>query len=387
MLINATMINFKIRLPASPRNVGNTGLIFSEEGSDLTIICRGREFKVHKHIICPKSDIISNKCKAKMREGRTGVMVHDEFDDHTVERMISWAYMGDYGVSLRHKGYLPLDGDFDTLGQDDGDIIIRPERMPDISTASSLINHARVHGLADYYQMADLRRYAGEQFDIECADVESSAKLINSSYVVEEVCQRSVSEESALRSAVTGLAKRFAYELCDDRPFLSALGDRERPELHPLAADKFTILLKANRNLRKVNKQEINRLERSHKAACDTSKAKSEEAELKAVFESFERKGNLKHCFLEGDLRPGDVNVAKTDPASGSFIGPTGKLFLESLVGSHEAAGSISVSLVQLMHWGTKCRMDISRSKIPFCISLARGPIPARVIAIHAKIS
>lgn len=55
------------------------------------------------------------------------------------------------------------------------------------------------------------------------------------------------------------LAERCAYELANDRDFISALG--ERPGLQTFAADMFSVLARKRRDERKANQRHISRLQ------------------------------------------------------------------------------------------------------------------------------
>jgi len=82
-------------------------LLRSEKYSDLTIVCQGRQFRVHKAILCPQSEVISKLCDIDMLERKTGVIEHEEFDADTVKRMIDFAYKKVYEVAARPK-YEPV---------------------------------------------------------------------------------------------------------------------------------------------------------------------------------------------------------------------------------------------------------------------------------------
>ncbi|KAI0913842.1 hypothetical protein F4823DRAFT_575669 [Ustulina deusta] len=48
-------------------NVGTTvaQLLLSEKYSDLTLVCNGQEFRVHKAIVCPQSPVIDSALKGR----------------------------------------------------------------------------------------------------------------------------------------------------------------------------------------------------------------------------------------------------------------------------------------------------------------------------------
>ena len=66
--------------------------------SDLILECQGRQWPVHKAIICSASKVLAGECDNPMREGQSGVMKHDEFGKDTVQRMISYIYKQTYEV-------------------------------------------------------------------------------------------------------------------------------------------------------------------------------------------------------------------------------------------------------------------------------------------------
>lgn len=55
--------------------------------------------------------------------------------------------------------------------------------------------------MADYYVMPELRRYALDEFEAGCDDMEFAGKLAGFDLVVEEVYQLTVANTSPLRCA------------------------------------------------------------------------------------------------------------------------------------------------------------------------------------------
>jgi len=76
--------------------------ILTNDDPDLMIVCRdGRQFKVHKSILCSHSPVLTAACAIDMRERHTGVIEHKEFDSDTVELMVQFIYAGAYLVTKR----------------------------------------------------------------------------------------------------------------------------------------------------------------------------------------------------------------------------------------------------------------------------------------------
>lgn len=242
-------------------------LLRSEKYSDLTIICQGRQFKAHRAIICPQSDVISRLCDIDMAERRTGIIEHEEFDADTVERMIAFTYKKGYDVTRRPR-YEPAEEVEDsitgihslaiedaptaggvTLPQDNADAhaTTHDEEPTELSTTDKWVIHARVYGLADYYDMPELRDHACGCF-MEVADYDlEDSDLEGFDEVAREVCKTTMREDgstgysydSPLRSGFLSLVARYAPKLALDPNFSAVLCE---PDLQDSIADVFGVL-------------------------------------------------------------------------------------------------------------------------------------------------
>lgn len=272
----------KFTLIADNSNTSTNKTTMDEKYSDLTIICHGRHFKVHKIIICPQSHVLSKLCDIDMREKRTGIVKHEEFDDDTVERMIDYVYNKKYGVTRRPKDLPSKDDeglitDTETLAtadvpaaegvaleQDDG-ATPRIEGIPaaesvalpqddgaapaidgeqvELSPAEKGIIYARVYGLADCYDISELRHHARSNF-MEVADEEPGDKdLKGFADVAREICKITTRFDDAykdpLRADFLSLVARYASKLTHDTDFVAGLYE---PELQDSAGDIFVAL-------------------------------------------------------------------------------------------------------------------------------------------------
>lgn len=243
---------------ASGGNCGIGSLLESGKYSDLVIVCDGRNFKVHKAVLCPQSEVITRECDIDMREKNTGMIHHEEYDAATMERMLSFAYTGKYVVGESPDATLSNDDapaqdepveDSATLEPDaPNDEGSAPEKEDEatcsttgssdgLSATEEWVAHARVYGLADENDMPHLRSYAMEQFKEVTKNVDNSDNLGNFIEVVEEVCKRTAREHNPLRDLLHELVLLHATTLACDESFLTALGERER--LQNFAADMF----------------------------------------------------------------------------------------------------------------------------------------------------
>ncbi|KAL2355843.1 hypothetical protein BJ546DRAFT_650099 [Cryomyces antarcticus] len=75
---------------------GMARLMESAEYSDLTLTCHGREFKVHRAVLCPRSSVIAAACDGQLKEANTRTLSVENFDQATVQRMLSYLYTSDY---------------------------------------------------------------------------------------------------------------------------------------------------------------------------------------------------------------------------------------------------------------------------------------------------
>ncbi|KAI1191525.1 hypothetical protein F5B17DRAFT_382209 [Nemania serpens] len=63
-------------------------LYSSGDYSDLTIMCNGKNYQVHKCIICPRSDFFAAACRHDFKEAREGKISLPDDDSKAVDLMI-----------------------------------------------------------------------------------------------------------------------------------------------------------------------------------------------------------------------------------------------------------------------------------------------------------
>lgn len=64
--------------------------------SDLTVLCKSRQWAVHRAIVCSRSGFFDGACSNDFREAKTGVVDLSEDDEEAVGHMIHYFYHLDY---------------------------------------------------------------------------------------------------------------------------------------------------------------------------------------------------------------------------------------------------------------------------------------------------
>lgn len=298
----------KMAAPNSPQsNLSSARLLETGEISDLTIICQERPFLVHKAILCPQSQTITDMCNSTMKEGTTGVITHEEFDADTLWCMLQFAYKKAYEVTTRPQGFEMERQSSEEAAQDDntvrdeegtstetGSLLIAGSQEADgvalsgndiatndtttdenedpteLSHIDKWVTHARVYALADYYSMFELRAYALSRFRAVADQMPTWDDLPGFIAVIKEVGELTKQEvddtEDTLRSELLKLISHNATLFAADKWFINAL---RAPELHDIMADMFRAL--------------------GHRIAKDEETAAKEAKTLKDAIEGLEK--------------------------------------------------------------------------------------------------
>ncbi|KAK3069900.1 hypothetical protein LTR53_011410 [Teratosphaeriaceae sp. CCFEE 6253] len=188
-------------------------LMVTEAYSDLTIVCAGQEFKVHKAIMCSASTVMAAECDNDMREKKSGIITYQVGSVDRIEA---------------------TPADCEAPGSDSS---VPPETLDSEATAPCDVNrklmaHARVFGIGAYYDIPRLRTIAAEKFDRAAAAGWEISDLID---VVKEVHIRSCPSQPELRNVLRRHALARVEELTKDNGFMTQLAEME--EVQDFAAD------------------------------------------------------------------------------------------------------------------------------------------------------
>lgn len=185
-------------------------LMESEKYSDLVITCEGRHFNVHKAVMCSASSVIAAACDSKMKESETGIIDHTVFDAETVQRMISYVYKREYDIPTEIQVTVPACSQASDTGDTDEGLIIS-------GVNATLIAHARMYGIREYYDLPTLKSMARERFAAtDTLELEVDSFIS----VIQQVYKCSIEDDCELRRALRTIAHNHILELTRDDLFM-----------------------------------------------------------------------------------------------------------------------------------------------------------------------
>lgn len=195
-------------------------LLKSAKYSDLTILCQGRRFLVHRAILCPSSPFFDAVCNGAFKEASSRIIELEEDDPDTLERMISFVYTNDY--QEKDHGNLDLDKlgisyDQPDTNRDKRDLAVTEEQHAspepaensptgDISDRQrcdpALVSNMRVYAIADKYDIPCLKELAKQRF---CTWARSEWARPDFPAIVRVVFESTPSSDRGLRDIIIAL--------------------------------------------------------------------------------------------------------------------------------------------------------------------------------------
>ncbi|KAL7929631.1 BTB/POZ protein [Trichoderma chlorosporum] len=141
--------------------------------SDLTLICQGKEFKIHKVVACPQSPVFSAAVSGEFKESKTGVIEIELFDSETVRRMVEFLYTGNYDCDQPPKQKTATTDAASPaatvktaktascpLSTTSKEALPAP---PATASTHETLTHVRVNAIADYYGIHGLTLLANQK--------------------------------------------------------------------------------------------------------------------------------------------------------------------------------------------------------------------------------
>lgn len=165
----------KARRSSLTSSIGD--LLSSGKYSDLEIRCDGKIFKVHRNIVCGRSNVMDTECDGGFLEAQTRIIKHSVFDSSAMDRMLQFMYRSEYELELA----CPTTPDPDSAAQNTTDAAssaLEPNAQEDEANTEEgnvvtsveegseeeLLAHVYVFAIADYYEMPVLQELAVMKF-------------------------------------------------------------------------------------------------------------------------------------------------------------------------------------------------------------------------------
>ncbi|KAG0646411.1 Kelch repeat and BTB domain-containing 5, partial [Hyphodiscus hymeniophilus] len=187
----------------SPRLQRQAMLLETGKWSDLSIICHGKTFKLHRSIVCVQSKPLEAMADGKFMEGINGVITLNDDDLDVFECLVSFFYKETYDDSHNVTTTLAV-----------------PSSMNDsfVGTSQALLLNAKVYVMAEKFDIPELKKLATVKYEAAVPiDWNSEAMAASINVVYEETPQ----SDRSLKEVMIKAAGEHARYLLERSEFLS----------------------------------------------------------------------------------------------------------------------------------------------------------------------
>ncbi|OQO00435.1 hypothetical protein B0A48_13784 [Cryoendolithus antarcticus] len=123
------------------------GLLETGQFADLVIVCKEREWKVHKAIVCPQSMYFMRACTGGFAEAELGRIDLSCDDEDVLDTLITYLYYGE-----------------PTFNSWDFEDVDEEAQLSNITACEGPVHLLKVHVLADKYHVDRLASFAADRF-------------------------------------------------------------------------------------------------------------------------------------------------------------------------------------------------------------------------------
>ncbi|KAM0269464.1 hypothetical protein ACHAPA_004029 [Fusarium lateritium] len=241
-------------------------LLDTGDYSDLTIICGKDRYKVHKAIVCPRSQFFKAAISGNFKEALTSEISLPKDDPVAVRMMVQYLYLDDYTppelngpqanavlpsterndqskkrkndsgrASIRGRPMKRVTQEIQLSSEDSSpsDWIIRPTssrgrppvppKRKSAVTPANLYLHTKVYELGERYGLQDLKEHAVKKFRAEAYYHHRSEQF---RLAVHNVYTSTIDQDRSLRDAVVDIVAKHV-NLLDNSSFQKTIKDTE----------------------------------------------------------------------------------------------------------------------------------------------------------------
>ncbi|KAI5368042.1 Putative BTB/POZ domain-containing protein [Septoria linicola] len=295
----------------------------SEQYSDMTISCGGRNFPLHRAVVCSQSDLLARQIDSAFKES-LGVIEHNHFGPEVIQRMIQFLYTRLYAVpsvqvlaestssALTSTPTSAADADTTTNASSTVATTAKEHHEEEndyLPLNEILILHVEMAAAGNYFHIESLKQKAAEMFKtaLEAHPWEKQGfpALLDCVYAQPK------SEDRGMREAVLQVARKHAHALSQRQDFVATVDNS--PHLGEFCAaltyavvDDRQLEEKRYEVVRKDLSRQVERLERQLQDATDAIETEQEashaaEKDLGTVIQILQE---LKHCRHTGCASP-----------------------------------------------------------------------------------
>ncbi|KAL8650256.1 MAG: hypothetical protein Q9210_003927 [Variospora velana] len=236
-------------------------LFHSGRYSDFSIACRGREFRVHKTVLCKASKFFAVACDRGFKEAHEGTMDLSDDDPEALRRLLQYLYTADY----THKEATFWLDDLKSMKMklEQGEVTFGTSTLDPARACSepSMVakpvepawNNMLVYALAEKYDIRTLKDFAKCKFILCLAPEEWSSPVWNAEsliHLVQTVYTSTPASDRGLRDPIACFICRIvmneACNLIDHPGFREAMRNDGALALDAMnelyAAGKYSIM-------------------------------------------------------------------------------------------------------------------------------------------------
>jgi hypothetical protein len=172
-------------------------LLETGKWSDLVIKCRGKEWKVHRNIVCLVSKPLAAALEHLFKESLTGEITFEDEDSNTVDRFLTFLYSGDY---CDNATIATAKGATQTI----------------TGVPEALLTNTKVYVMAGKYDVPALKEHAVKKFTLALPQEGMTASFVSSLKLMYEETPDS---DKRLRSAALKFVGENYKELVNNAEF------------------------------------------------------------------------------------------------------------------------------------------------------------------------